>query len=139
MVLVQDCSVCFWTRMRIVLARILVLGYRMGVSNKAKALCVFQAVMWPSNNGIVNASYFPNFGGNWNSSTYAGIFNLNVNNSATNTNSNIGARISTKYLQSTWTTRPHDHASWQKIKTTPPTSPSPPLSPSPYTSLYTTS
>jgi len=67
--------------------------------------------MWHSNNGFVGASDFPYFGGYWNGGTFAGFFYLRVSNSATNTNTNIGARISTKYLQSTWTTRPHNHAS----------------------------
>ena len=66
----------------------------MGVSNEAKALCVFQAVMWHSNNGIVNASDFPNFGGAWDGGTFAGIFALYVITSATSTDSYVGARLS---------------------------------------------
>ena len=45
-------------------------------------------------NGNVNTSNFPNFGGNWNNGDNAGPFNWNFNYSATNTNSNIGSRIS---------------------------------------------
>lgn len=44
--------------------------------------------------GNVNASNFPNFGGNYDNGDNAGCFNLNFNNSATETNTNIGSRIS---------------------------------------------
>ncbi len=47
-----------------------------------------------ADNGNVNASNFPNVGGNYNNGDNAGPFNANFNNSATNTNSNIGARLS---------------------------------------------
>lgn len=35
----------------------------------------------------------PNFGGNYSNTTNAGAFNLNFNNSATNTNTNYGGRL----------------------------------------------
>ena len=47
-----------------------------------------------ADNGNVNASNFPNVGGNYNNGDNAGPFNENFNNSATNTNSNIGSRMS---------------------------------------------
>ena len=49
--------------------------------------------MW-CDNGNVNASNFPNFGGNYSDGDNAGPFNWNFNNSATNTNTNISSRIS---------------------------------------------
>ena len=52
-----------------------------------------------SDNCNVNASNFPNWGGNYNNTDNAGLFNWNFNNSATNTNGNIGSRTS-----------PHIHA-----------------------------
>jgi len=39
------------------------------------------------------SEYFPIVGGNWNNAANAGLWNLNVNNSASNSNSNIGARL----------------------------------------------
>lgn len=47
-----------------------------------------------ADNGNVNASNFPNFGGNWNNGDNAGPFYANFNNSASETNSNISSRIS---------------------------------------------
>ena len=41
----------------------------------------------------VNASRLANAGGNWNNTSNAGAFHLNVNQSASNTNTNIGARL----------------------------------------------
>ena len=46
-----------------------------------------------ADNGNVNASNFPNVGGNWNNGDNAGPFNANFNNSASNTNSNISSRL----------------------------------------------
>jgi hypothetical protein len=42
-------------------------------------------------NGNVNASCITNFGGNWNNALNAGVWQLNVNNSSSNTNANIGS------------------------------------------------
>lgn len=39
------------------------------------------------------SEYFPIVGGNWNNAANAGLWSLNVNNSASNSNSNIGARL----------------------------------------------
>lgn len=47
-----------------------------------------------ADNGNVNTSNFPNRGGNYNNEGNAGPFYLNVNNNASNINSNIGARNS---------------------------------------------
>ena len=44
-------------------------------------------------NAKLNASYLPKVGGNWNNASNAGAFILNVNNSTTNTNANIGAHL----------------------------------------------
>ena len=44
-------------------------------------------------NANVNASRLANAGGNWNNGSNAGAFHLNVNQSASNTNTNIGARL----------------------------------------------
>lgn len=38
-------------------------------------------------------------GGNWNNTTNAGAFALNLNNSPTNTNTNIGFRVARYYLK----------------------------------------
>jgi len=40
----------------------------------------------------VSHQRFPNRGGNWNNGTNAGVFNTNLNNARTNTNTNIGFR-----------------------------------------------
>ena len=37
-----------------------------------------------------NADYFAIVGGNYNNTTNAGVWNLNLNNSLTNSNNNIG-------------------------------------------------
>lgn len=47
-----------------------------------------------ADNGNVNTSNFPNVGGNYNNGDNAGPFNANFNNSATETNTNIGSRLS---------------------------------------------
>lgn len=54
--------------------------------------------MW-CDNGNVNSSNFPNFGGNYDNGDNAGLFNVNFNNSATNTSSNVGSRTSIITLQ----------------------------------------
>lgn len=38
-------------------------------------------------------------GGNWSNGANAGLFCLNVNNSASNANSNIGGRLANEYRQ----------------------------------------
>lgn len=43
-----------------------------------------------SDNSNLNASYLPNFGGNYSNGANAGVFYLNVTNSATNANANLG-------------------------------------------------
>ena len=43
-----------------------------------------------ADNGNLNAKYLPHFSGNWNNSDNAGTFQLHVNNSTSNSNSNIG-------------------------------------------------
>ena len=43
-----------------------------------------------ADNGNLNAEYLPYFSGNWNNSDNAGTFQLHVNNSTSNSNSNIG-------------------------------------------------
>lgn len=52
-----------------------------------------------ADNGNVNASNFPNVGGNYNNGDNAGPFNANFNYSASNTNSNTGSRLSYITLQ----------------------------------------
>lgn len=47
-------------------------------------------------NGNLYTSYCANFGSNWNNGDNAGAFQLNVNNAASNTNSNLGARLMLK-------------------------------------------
>lgn len=61
-------------------------------------------------NGNDNASRFANAGGNWNNTSNAGAFHLNVNNSATNTNTNIGA-----HLTSFNTSRTFNSIMWANI------------------------
>jgi hypothetical protein len=41
----------------------------------------------------LNASNLPNFSGNWTDTSNAGGFQLNLNNSATDTNSYIGSHL----------------------------------------------
>lgn len=53
----------------------------------------FAAWLALADNGNCNAGNVGNFGGNWNNDTNAGAFQLNVNNSLSNANSNIGARL----------------------------------------------
>ena len=53
--------------------------------------------LWPDNGNVnYNSSNanFPNVGGNYNNADNAGLFYCNVNYNSTNSNSNIGARIS---------------------------------------------
>jgi len=45
----------------------------------------------------------PHVGGNWNNGATAGVFSVNLNNNATNTNNNIGARA---------VRLRHNHAQW---------------------------
>lgn len=45
-----------------------------------------------SDNTNLNTSYLPIFSGNWNNGSNAGTFHLNVNNSTSNANSNIGTQ-----------------------------------------------
>jgi hypothetical protein len=45
----------------------------------------------------------PHVGGNWNNGANAGVFSVNLNNNATNTNNNIGARA---------VRLRHNHAQW---------------------------
>lgn len=46
-----------------------------------------------SDNANLNAGYLANFGSNWSNTDNAGVFQLNVNMSATNTNTNNGAHM----------------------------------------------
>lgn len=39
------------------------------------------------------------YGGNWSNGANAGLFNLNVNNAASNANSNIGGRLANEHSQ----------------------------------------
>lgn len=41
----------------------------------------------------VNTSHLANFGGNWNNTSNAGVFQLNVNHSASNSNTNYSAHL----------------------------------------------
>lgn len=67
-------------------------------------------------NGNVNSSNFPNWGGNWNNTTNAGPFYWNFNYSATETNTNIGSRNSQNItLHQTMGKSPAGPASRQKI------------------------
>jgi hypothetical protein len=45
-----------------------------------------------TDNTNLNTSHLPNFSGNWNNGDNAGVFQLNVNYTASNTNSNIGSQ-----------------------------------------------
>jgi len=38
------------------------------------------------------------FGGNWNNGSNAGLWNLNCNNDASNSNTNIGARLAKEII-----------------------------------------
>ena len=42
--------------------------------------------------GNLNASHLGIFGGNWNNTGNAGVFQFNLNQTATNVNSNVGSR-----------------------------------------------
>jgi len=57
---------------------------RIGISLPEKKNC---------DNGNVNASYLANAGGNWNNGSNTGAFHLNVNNSTSNSNANIGSHL----------------------------------------------
>lgn len=48
--------------------------------------------------GNVNSSNFGNVGGNWNNGDNVGPFNANFNNNASNTNTNIGARLAHRFI-----------------------------------------
>jgi len=52
------------------------------------------ATAYYCDSGYVDASSFPKFGGDWGSSTSAGIFTLYMYNSATDTSGSVGARLS---------------------------------------------
>ena len=48
----------------------------------------------------MNASRFTNAGGNWNNTSNAGTFHLNVNNDTSNANANIGSHFNVNYIKS---------------------------------------
>lgn len=52
-----------------------------------------------STNGNLYTSYLPKFSGNWTNSDNTGTFQLNVNYSESNTNSNISSHLLTLYIK----------------------------------------
>lgn len=46
-----------------------------------------------ADNTNLNTDRLPNFSGNWTNTSNTGTFQLNVNNSTSNTNSNIGTHL----------------------------------------------
>ena len=69
-------------------------------------------------NTNVNASQLANFSGNWNNTDNAGVFQLNVNQTASNTNANYSARQMFPYFVKNifdYFGAP-DRASWHKIE-----------------------
>jgi hypothetical protein len=50
-----------------------------------------------ADNGYLNASRFPNVGGNWSNGDNAGPFNVNVNTAASGTATTLGARLMCKF------------------------------------------
>lgn len=52
--------------------------------------------------GNVITSRVAKFGSNWDNGSYTGVFNLNLNNAASNSNTNIGARQMYLKLQIIW-------------------------------------
>jgi hypothetical protein len=50
------------------------------------------AVGYAQNSGRIPEMLLPHVGGNWNNGANAGVFGVNLNNTATNNNNNNGAR-----------------------------------------------
>ena len=73
-----------------------------------------------ADNGNVNSGNFANVGGNYNNTNNAGPFYANFNNSASNSSSNVGSRLSmiSEYHASAILVRRtlYNLASWRKNK-----------------------
>lgn len=60
-------------------------------------MITFKANLYWADNANLYTSCVLNFGGNWTNDLNAGPFNLNANNAASNSNSNVGTHFNLSY------------------------------------------